>query len=158
DNAGHASNFVGWVYPAGYEAQVVRTSPYVPMSVTVAPDGTVWTAGIEERIPRPKAATSLRQLLKPEALVFRRFDGSGKMIGGFVPQSEIQEPISIWSNSGVFGSAGKGIFWYSSKEGSAIEISVDGVVTRFSGLSLTDGEREEGGVALTQDGNVFISS
>jgi hypothetical protein len=157
DGAGRVGSFVGWVSPDGTDTHIVRTSPYVPWRITVAADGTFWTQGSETipRAPGQTPAARLADRLVPGAAVFRRFDRSGRLMAGFVPQSEIREPLALWPVGGVFGSAGDRVIWYSGRQ--YFEISPKGVMAAFSDLPLPDDEAENG-FAITDQGELFIGS
>lgn len=45
DANGSSSSYVAWLAPTGETTQVIRTSPYIPMRVALAPDGTIWAQG-----------------------------------------------------------------------------------------------------------------
>jgi hypothetical protein len=144
DSRGRGAGYLGWISASDGAVRIVRTDPYGASRVAIASDGTIWTAGIEER--------------NPDAPVFRRFDRSGKMIGAFVSQSEFRNPhSSLLSSTNVFGAIGDRIVWYSSREGELVEVSPDGVVSRIQGLFLPNNEAE-GGFAITEDGEIFVSS
>jgi hypothetical protein len=145
DSTGRAGSYVAWTSNHGQDIQVVRTSPYIPVQVTIAADGTIWTAGIEEK-PRSEAETA----------VFRRFDRSGKTIGAYVRQSEIRERSAIMSLN-VFGALEDRIVWYSNRAGELVEVYPDGTVNRIRDLFLPNGEGQ-GGFAITRDGEVFVNS
>ena len=90
DKEGRSASYVGWISADGKNVKVVRMDRtidrYIPFLVTVASDGTIWTAGAEEI--RPGA-------VPPSTPMFRQFDRTGKMIRAFVPQSELRHPGSL---------------------------------------------------------------
>jgi hypothetical protein len=42
------SNFIGIIPPDRSKKLIVRTAPYIPRAITVAPDGVIWTAGWDD--------------------------------------------------------------------------------------------------------------
>jgi hypothetical protein len=149
DRVGRASPYVGWVSPKG-DIQVVRTPPYVPFRVAIASDGSIWTQGFEY-------IAGQRGKLNPDAPVFRRFDKAGRMIGAFVPQSQIRGQLSLTSVASLFDAIGDGVAWYSDHEQAYIQLGPAGVVSRIDHLPLPNDESING-FAITDSGGVFISS
>ena len=73
------AGFLDIISPSAESQTVVRLFPYGAEAVTFAPDGTIWTAGIENH-DDPGSSQ--------DYLILRRFDITGKQIGGAVPRSE----------------------------------------------------------------------
>ncbi len=46
-NEGQSVPFLCWISANGQSSQVVRTAPYWPYALSVAPDGSIWTSGLE---------------------------------------------------------------------------------------------------------------
>jgi streptogramin lyase len=159
DRAGEAAAFVAWAPAGGRNVQTVRTSPYSPMQIAVAPDGTIWTQGTEARIARldGRKSANMADWLNSTAAVFRRFDQSGRTTGAFVPQSEIANPESLISVRNGFAAAEDKVVWYSSRGKEYIEISASGAVRKISDLPLPE-RRDATGFAVTSKGDVLVSS
>ncbi len=159
DNAGRSSSFIAWLSPSQTETQIVRTTPYIAEKVAIAPDGTLWTQGLEVRLPAHSASPdekTFAKMLVPDAGIIRHFDRAGRQIGSFLPQSTFQKPISLMSNS-FFASARDRIAWYSPLGQRYVEISGDDKTLDFQ-LALPYERARVTGMALTDDGRTFIST
>ena len=91
DHSGHGSGFLAIVGPGRDSVNVVRLLPYYASRVTVASDGTIWTAGVE--------VTHGKDSTPPNSGVIRHFDRAGKMLGGFPAQVRFFIAIrgSVWT-------------------------------------------------------------
>lgn len=67
--------FISWISADGQISRIVRTAPYFPYGLSIAPDGSVWTSGFE-MIDGDINAPGVN----PDAGVVRHFDSSGKLI------------------------------------------------------------------------------
>lgn len=81
-----ASSFIGIIPPDRSKKLIVRTAPYVPRAITVAPDGVIWTVGWDEedgkRVPN----------------VLKRFNSSGALLSS---KHMIVKPIPMGFDSDV---------------------------------------------------------
>jgi len=150
DHAGKGSRFLAILTPNGGKATVVRLSPYVAERVTVASDGTVWTAGLE--------ITNAMDSTPPASGVIRHFDRTGKMIAGFIPRSSFSSPFMV--QYGMLRSAQGRIGWYTGPNtgpGSQYyEILADGAVRKYPMIPLGNTARVNG-LALTDDGRTYVT-
>jgi len=154
DHAGRGSGFFSIINPSGETSLIVRTDPYTPFLVALAPDSTIWTVGME---------LSNRSETGPgidaNAGVLRHFDINGKQIASFIPRSTVGEAGQItW---GFLRATGDRVGWCTGPvlgPGSVyFEVSSAGTVRKFPAISL--GERAAiTGFALTDDGKAFITT
>jgi hypothetical protein len=156
DSDGRAATFVAWISADGTNSQVIRTSPYKPAMVAVAPDGTLWTVGSEFTT---KSSGGIGTTLMPNVGVIRHFERSGKTLGSFVPQSTIQNPLSLSRSRNTLRASKDRIAWYSA-EGRYIEISLDGSLVTDIPVQLPGGQsmNENTGFALADEGDAFLSA
>lgn len=80
---GQPTPLIGLISSDGRTERVVRTAPYWPYMLSIAPDGTFWTLGYEmvnDKTSGPE--------LDPDAGVLRHFDRSGKLLGASGPQAQ----------------------------------------------------------------------
>jgi hypothetical protein len=154
---GSAAPFIAWFSPDGDSEHLIRTEPYGPTLIAIAPDGTFWTVGHEQNSRLSEKGANL------DAGVVRHFDRSGKTLGAFIPRSsfQVQDVIQINVNSGfLVASADRtGWFHYSHIDGSGayVEISAAGEITSYpipqlpalKSLSVE-------GIAMTDSGDVFV--
>jgi hypothetical protein len=134
---------------------IVRTDPYAPFGVTLAPDGTVWTVGAEfEPVHGNPIKTS-------DGLI-RHFDAQGKLLASVLPQNSL--PFrTLQSGSTNMASSAYGAAWYQGSSGLYYEITADGKMHNYPGLPLSPvaqgGAMLEDitGLALTDTGTAFIS-
>ena len=160
DAAGRTGSYVGWISPAGQEAHVVRTSPFVAVRVALAADGSIWAQGseIRPRAPGEAPRQTMKEALKDDATVFRQFSKAGKLLRAVVPQSEMIEPIALMAGvSSFFEAVGEGVVWYSSVSRQHFSIAADGAVVKTNDLPLPNNEVLSGG-AFGARGELFASS
>lgn len=153
DPDGRWATFIAWIDSNGRDSQVVRTSPYRPSKVAVAPDGTIWTAG------REYAAPTRGTRLVPHAGVIRHFDRSGKLLGEFVRQATIGDHLILSNTSSVLRVSRDRVAWCS-VNGRYVEISLDGNVLTDISTKLPGDEstREMTGFALTDSNEAFLGA
>jgi hypothetical protein len=152
--------FIAWVSPNGHTERVTRTTPYYPYKLTIAPDGTVWTMGLEMINRDPKDPG-----LDPEAGVLRQFDRGGKLMASVWPQSSFstgRERARL--SDGRLVATGDRLGWYSSIGGSSkyVEVSTNTMerhaypgLPRDPLLERWDGSVD--GLALTDGGDAVVS-
>src|SRR5581483_3394309 len=130
DREGSDAAFLASISPSNEGVNVVRTAPYTPYHLALAPDGTVWTVGIEmDNFVEPAASR--------DKDVVRHFDRTGKLLASFVPRSTFESHSSIIY--GYLAATIDRLGWYTGLEfgpSEYIEISRDGVVSRFSSIQL----------------------
>ena len=155
DSEKRVAGFVAWISADGTSSRIIRTGLYRPAMVTVAPDGTLWTVG--------KETTNLTSPVEiiPHAGVVRHFDRSGSMMGAYVQQYTIRNPILTLSGSRNTLRASKDrIAWYS-VDGKYVEISLAGKILMdiALGIPLGDGKplTDRISFALTNDGDAILS-
>jgi len=152
DQAGRKAPYIALVAPSGQSVQVIRTDPYTPYVVTVAPEGTIWTVGEELPGGKEDPATFSTGVL-------RHFDRAGKEIGSYVPRSSMASAALLME--GHFAAGRDRICWYpggSNQVGPSgyVEIS-DGRITQFPPTPLMDHEVTTG-IACTDDAGTFLST
>jgi hypothetical protein len=161
-SVGEAAPFLVWLSPDGKQENVVSTTPYFPISVSVAPDGTVWTLGHEMINHNSKAAG-----LDPGAGVLRHFDKSGKLIQSIFPQSgfRTQKQLARINFGRIFVSADR-IYWFTagSDDVSYAEISTSTFAQQtYPGVPVSSGPGIENqlrqilGVTVTDNGTAYLS-
>ncbi len=137
--------------------KIVRTYPYSPAAVAIAPDGTIWTMGIEYE---PVPGKMLGRVIRPQAKVIRHFDHEGNQIGGFIPQASVAPPDlprpALNGGSTNLAASGDRVGWYQGWGKSYFEIAADGTVQSYPALAHGSGE-DIIGLALTTSGHVFVS-
>jgi hypothetical protein len=127
-----------------------RTTPYTPIMIAVAPDGTFWTEGREW----PKESPTL----PPDACVIRHFDRSGKSVGCFVPQSTIRNSASLLRTRSTLRAASDRLVRYSG-EGRYVEISLTGDLLFEADIPFPGNQSMNPGTgfAVTDSGEVFMN-
>jgi hypothetical protein len=141
--------FVAWVSPDRKQQTVIRTSPFFPMAVTIASDGTIWVAGYETHEENQK-----RDYNRP---LIRRYDKTGKLLGAFLPWSSLGLDRTVLplllSTLLPFKDH---VLWYSPASHMYFEFSADGsVINRFK--SAPNPEHDLTEVAVCDDG-IFAST
>jgi hypothetical protein len=137
--------------------KIVRTFPYSPASIAIAPDGTIWTMGVEYD---PAVGKRLGRAIRPLATVIRHYGRQGNQTGGFITQASVAPlaPTRPMLNGGLSNLAASGdrVGWYQGGGKSYFEITLDGTVHTYPTLALGPGE-DVNGLAITENGATFIS-
>jgi len=152
DRAARVVHYVALLAPLSQSVQVIRTDTYEPTLVTIASDGTIWTAGD----PSPTGKEDPSSL---NAGVVRHFDRTGKEIGSYIPRSSLASPNLLLD--GHLAAGRDRICWYPGGRNQLgpseyVEISADGTITRFPPTPLMDHEVTTG-MAVTDDAGTFLS-
>jgi len=161
-SAGEAVPLLVWISPDGQRQRVVSTAPYFPYSVSVAPDGTVWTLGYEMIDHTTKAPG-----LDPNAGVLRHFDRSGKLVQSVFPQAgfRTRKQLARITFGRIFATADR-LYWFTagSDEVSYAEISTSTFSQEtYPGVPVSSGQgiynqlRQIQGVTVTDNGTVYLS-
>ncbi|HTU43570.1 MAG TPA: hypothetical protein VMF91_00810 [Bryobacteraceae bacterium] len=154
---GQPASLIGLISADGTTERIIRTAPYHPYMLSIAPDGTFWTLGLE-MVDRDISAPGL----DPKAGVLRHFDRSGKLLGASGPQSQF---VKLYTTGrldyGYLSSVNNRIGWYAPRSGAGgqyVEMDLDSMTPRtYPGLP----ELPELGLVvcfrLTESGNAFLS-
>src|ERR1700685_1442638 len=105
---GQPAPLIGLISADGTTERVIRTAPYWPYMLSIAPDGTFWTLGYEMVNHKSSAPE-----LDPNAGVLRHFDRSGKLLGASGPQSQFMKLYTPFRlGSGYISATNDRIGWY----------------------------------------------
>jgi hypothetical protein len=150
---GQGASYIAFIPASSQNPMVVRSTPYSPYTLTVAPDGTIWTAGYEVSGGSEAGAGVNRS-----AGVLRHFDKSGKVLGAFLPRTSFKNIQMV--EYGYLGAAVNRVGWYSGPRvgpgAEYFEVSTTGEINQSSGIPLQTRDAVTG-LALTDDGNTFVS-
>lgn len=154
---GRGGPFLAIISSDGLSQHIVRTAPYAPNVVGVAPDGTLWTVGreVNERLSE-KSGVNL------DAAVLRHFDRSGKSLGAFVARSSIEDPTMVGTNNSYLAISSDRVGWLRSMvdgKGAYVEVSAQGGVASYPLPERPQAGAyvEINGLAMTDAGEVFTS-
>jgi hypothetical protein len=151
---GRSAPFIAWISADGNSQQVIRTEPYTANLIAVAPDGTLWTVGMEMN-----ASGSETSGVDLGAGVMRHFDRNGKSLGTLVPRSSIQSFTQLSSTNGRLAAAADRVGWLhydSGGQGAYVEASAGGTVAVYPLPQLPNLKTMRvGGIAITDSGDVF---
>jgi len=150
------------IFPGdGGAAHLIRTGQYGPRGVAVAPDGTVWTSGIEalDKPPAGQRAT-MSAAFAPylSASVIRHYDAQGKLLGSFLPQSELATPTDPILEGTFLAANEDRVAWYCAASKRYLELTPQGIVLDVQGIEPPVDRHGLVGFALTKGGRVFVSS
>jgi hypothetical protein len=151
------SFFLAHLTDDGQGAQIIRTNPYAPWYLTVAPDGTLWTVGYG--LGSDDAVDLTLDSL-------RHFDSSGKLIRAAIPTDSVG---IIRAKLGYLDSYQGRLGWYSPTTGiqkradgspfpeAYLEVSANDatVVHSIPALPRNRGDYPSG-FAITPSGRVFV--
>jgi hypothetical protein len=144
------AGFLSLFSPDHRTIQTTRPAPYFPSSITIAPDGSLWTMGAEMVNGNPKAPG-----LDPSHGLIRHFGKNGSQIGSFVTRSDIGK----WPGLGALMASSKDrVGWYARSAQLYYEVTFDGKATRFSGIAAPGGRTIVDALALTDDNQVFAEA
>jgi hypothetical protein len=158
-NGGGGAPFIAWITPDGNSQQVVRTEPYTPNLIAVAPDGTFWTVGRELN-----SNSSEKSGVNLDAGVVRRFSRSGQQIGSWLPRSSFSDPSELAATSGYLAASADRIGWmhyqtylHPGGVGGYEEILFDGTLTHYPLPQIAQPKRvlSVEGMTINDSGDVF---
>jgi hypothetical protein len=131
---------------------IVRTEPYVPNGITIAPDGTIWTKGCEYGGPQKAPAGTNRGII-------RQFDASGKLLAEYLPQSSLSRVEVSGGPGDRLAANSKRIGWYMGSFAKAYFEIVRGEVERYPTISTesTDAQGAVYGLTIMDDDQVFAT-
>jgi hypothetical protein len=148
---GAGSAFITWVAPSGQIAQVVRTTPFAATSLAFGKDGTLWALG---RQVDPGATVIPHPIL-------RQYGTDGSLLQSVLDSQSFKtadqmHPATAGYSHLVVGQDRLGI--YSETANEWIEVSFSGqVLGQWTGIG-SHTETRVTGVALTPDGQVFVTT
>jgi hypothetical protein len=156
---GRGAPFIAWFSADGDSEHIIRTDPYTPNLIAVAPDGTVWTVGHElYRRSERRGGVDLN------AGVLRHFDRSGKTSGAFLPRSSFKSPLELLGGSGYLAVSADRVGWFHyngevNGEGAYVEVTPGGEIASYPipRLPTLKHRVDVSGLALTDAGDVFVS-
>ena len=158
-NGGGGAPFIAWITPDGDSQQVVRTEPYTPNLIAIAPDGTFWTVGRELN-----TNSSEKSGVNLDAGVVRHFDRSGHQLGSWLPRSSFPDPTQFALTAGYLAASADRIGWlhyqtylHPGGVGAYEEISFDGTLTHFPLPQIAQPKRalRIEGMTINDSGDVF---
>lgn len=154
DSNGHGSGFVSWVPPDRKAIKTTQTLPYIPNIITMAPDRTLWTEGLET----DQYGNQNSRLVDRSHGVIRHFDTNARQIGSFMRRSGFTGNRYgliygfIVSNKDRIG-------WYAQFAHRYFELSFDGTVKSYPGVAPPNSNNEDVlGMAMTESGEVVASA
>jgi hypothetical protein len=150
--------YLTWFSADGSSQKVIRTEPYYPFLCAGAPDGSLWTVGLEMN-------ANLQE--KPEhreSPVLRRFSPDGRQLGAWLPRSSF--PGSAELVRGFLVASNKRVGWLrwsadSGLEAVYAEITPEGEITSFPLKQIPGFKSGIGafsGMALTADGDALVAA
>ncbi|HEX3684616.1 MAG TPA: hypothetical protein VHU83_18915 [Bryobacteraceae bacterium] len=133
------------------EVQIIRTYPYWPALLAVAPDGTIWTAGDEMNYERTYVGVNRN------GDAIRHFDRTGKLLGSGVPGLTVHP---VWrSHDGYLVATNERVGWYGPIKGAGtyVELPTSHPSDYKVYPGLGDKKGEADGFALTDSGKAFVT-
>jgi hypothetical protein len=158
DSAGHRAGFLALVSADGKMKSLIRTEPYSPTAVVIAPDDSIWMKGVEYLPVERKPS-------KTQNGILRHFDESGKLIGSFLPQSGFSL-TELFGGIDHLAANSTRVGWYNGGGATSYFEVVGGQVDRYSVVP-PRGDQISGptmqkdqifGLTIADDEHVFVSS
>jgi hypothetical protein len=155
DREGKGGGFISWLSPDRQNVTTIRSYPYNAEEITIAPDGTTWTQGIE--------VVSGNDWVGSDHGVIRRFDKSGKLMGQYIPRNSIPE-VSLGLQEGKLATNKDRVGWYVNHSHEYFELTYDGdKVSRpvsYPGIAprVEPPSAWITGMAMMDNGDVYISA
>lgn len=151
---GRLAPFIGIKSPQRGDIELIRTYPYWPISLAIAPDGTIWTVGSEMTYERKSSGDGVN----PNGDVVRHFDRTGKLLGSAVPRQTLHPKYKY--TDGFLVATSDHIGWYSPTQGPGVYIELSPANPKdykvYSGPP--DARSRAQGFALTESGKVFLTN
>ena len=143
-----AGGFLAIVSPDGTNQRVVRTEPYFAYAITFAPDGTIWTAGLNKDVEEGSDAGNASYF------VVQRFDTQGRQLGGAVPRNTFPGPYAPVDTS-FFVTSKDRVGWVAPMAHRYMEFSLDGKL--LASYPFTFSYSDLNGGALCGDETLWMS-
>ena len=153
---GKPAYFVARVSPTVQQTKILRTTPYWPFLVSVAPDNSIWTIGPQEIFDTDGHSSRTDS----QANVLRHFNPDGNLIASFQPKWKFRLLQTV---SGFLVAKRDRIGWYAPSNGPGEYMEVNpttGEMKVYSNRDIADGpgsHHKISGFALTDSGDVFIA-
>jgi hypothetical protein len=140
------SGFVGIIPPDRSRKTVVRTYPFIPYAVTVAPDGVIWAAGWNVGAKGRDYS------------VLARFDSSGRLLSSRVMNVKGTRPANDASYASTLRSSGDRVGWLTAGL-EYVEFKLDGQEAgRFAGPPWIADNPLRATIALRNDDEVIAAA
>ncbi len=147
---GQVANFLAWLSPAGVVQRVVRVSPFIPLRICAATDGSVWAAG--------KQADAERWREVQNHDVLRRFDPDGRLTNSLLPRGLFGVSDHPAHGRSTLSCGPNQIGFFSIRANEWIEVSSGGeLLGRWKGPGLGQ-EAKTSGIGMTADGTVYATA
>src|ERR1700761_8136222 len=151
---GRLAPFIGIKPPNGGDVHLIRTYPYWPVALALAPDGTIWTVGGEWTYDRKSSGDSIN----PNGDAVRHFDRTGKLLGSAIPGQTLHPKYR--HTDGFLVATADRVGWYSPTQGPGTYIEFSPANPKeykvYSGLP--DAKSRAQGFALTDSGKAFVTN
>jgi len=149
---GKFGTFIAWIAPDRRSQTVTRTWPYVPWRITLAADGSIWTAGWVKDPPSRD--------VKMQFNVIKRFDQTGRVLTTSAPRARAAPEEGRGDAVGGFSflrASSDRVGWLTNGM-EYIEFSLDGrEIDRFEDTALMEHRRHASlSLALSSDNQVMI--
>jgi hypothetical protein len=149
---GVIANFIGRIGKDGHFDQVVRTSPFLPVYICPADDGTVWAYGVDrDKQLKAVPGSSLLRQFSLEKGQLRTVDTSG-LAPGWSQLLQGPHPASVTLNCNS-----KTVILHNDKVHQLAEYDVGSGSLRIVEVMPLPGDPYITGVALTSSGDLFAS-
>jgi hypothetical protein len=140
-----AAAFLWHISPDGQKQKAFPMQAYVPVDVAIAPDGMIWTAGVQKETPKLSHENYV------EHDIVRRFTPDGRPAGSWIPYRGGMHPAQY-----SFLLAGRDrVGWYPLYGREYLEFSLDGgIIGRYPAAPMSKGQNLKG-FALCDDGGAY---
>lgn len=152
DIASGAGAYIWRISADGESQRAIPTAPYGAKDVAVAPDGFIWTSGIQKQTVR----MSYEDYAENHDIV-RRYTPDGRPAGSWLPWKSVKTKDGLHPGqaSMIFASADR-VGWYPVRAGEYVEFSFDGqILNRYPTAPAGSGQ-QFGGAALCDGGALFV--
>jgi hypothetical protein len=156
DRDDKGGGFVSWVSADNQHKTIVQVYPYSPHEITVTPDGSTWTQGLD--------VVAGADWMGSTNGIIRRFDRSGKLIGSFIPRSSVLPDVDTVSIvQGKLASNEDHVGWYANHAHAYFELTFKGEIVSgpeaYPGIGAHgDDSSRVTGLAFLNSGEVYISA
>lgn len=148
------TTFLAWLSPDKKQQVVVRLTPYFPLAVTLAADGTIWVAGSIPSEGPGKPADRNQPLL-------RHYDKTGKLLGSYLAWSSLNpRPHTIPPTvaSVLVSSKSNTVGFYSPLSGTYTELNSSGRVIKQVGTPPEIDAHVLTNAAICSDDSVYLGA
>jgi hypothetical protein len=148
-----AAAYVWRISADGLQQKAIPTSPYIAGDVAVAPDGMVWTAGVQKQTIR----MSYEGYAEDWDIV-HRYSADGRPAGSWLSSKSVKCTDGHWHGgaTGLMLASANKVVWYPANANEYVEFSLEGKIAVRNPTAPVTARQRFSGAALCSGGGLFV--